>query len=121
MSIAAHVELSRGEDGRVLIYEGHDVPKSPNGPYPKAVDQPMHTPGGKLTQNGKFYEAAQRAKAGERPELVRVYEKIQKGIWTFNGVFELVDAWNEVSGERKVFKFKLVIWVNSCSMSCEPQ
>lgn len=29
------------------------------------------------------------------------------GVWAFNGVFILVDAWQEESDSRKVFKFKL--------------
>ena len=40
-------------------------------------------------------------------ELVWVYEKLEPGIWTFNGVFRLVDAWKEPSGQRQVFKFRL--------------
>ena len=30
------------EDGRILIYEGHDVPKTQDNPIPKIIDQPMH-------------------------------------------------------------------------------
>lgn len=97
------------EDGSILIYEGHDVPRNIN-ESPKTVDQPMLTPSGKLTENGKFYEAAIAHKEGkEEPELVKVYEKIKDGIWVFNGVFELIDAWKEKSNKRKVFKFKLKI------------
>lgn len=29
------------ENGRVLIYEGHDVPRVDGGPEPKTVDQPI--------------------------------------------------------------------------------
>ena len=39
--------------------------------------------------------------------MINVYEKIKKGIWVYNGVFELIDAWIEKSGRRNVFKFKL--------------
>ncbi|MBI3696371.1 MAG: HNH endonuclease [Acidobacteria bacterium] len=96
------------EDGRVLIYEGHDVPRTSRVPDPKRVDQPPYNFGGGLTQNGLFYEAAQQQRSGHSgPELVRVYEKIRPGIWVFNGVFRLVDAWQESSGGRKVFKFRL--------------
>jgi len=78
-------------------------------PDPKRVDQPRHSPIGSLTQNGLFYDAAIEARAGSRPpELVRVYEKIRQGIWSYNGVFHLIDAWQQVSNGRKVFKFKLV-------------
>ena len=94
--------------GRVLVYEGHDAPRSAGGPDPKSVDQPERTPYGRPTQNGQFARAAQRHRdKGEDAELVNVYEKIKPNIWTFNGVFRLVDAWTEDSGGREVFKFKL--------------
>jgi hypothetical protein len=94
------------ENGRVLIYEGHDAPydKFSN---PKLVDQPMHI-GNQLTQNGLFFNAAMKHKQNdETPELVRVYEKIKSGIWVYNGLFKLIDAWPEESNARKVFKFRL--------------
>ncbi len=69
------------ENGNALIYEGHDISRSPAGPNPKLVDQPRVTPYGKLTQNGMFAEAAAKAKVGSsQPELVAVYEKIHAGI-----------------------------------------
>lgn len=75
----------------------------------KVVDQPGALPSGKLTQNGKFHEAARRFKNGERtPERVRVYEKIRSGIWSYNRVFHLVDAWQEHDEQRVVYKFKLL-------------
>ena len=96
-------------DGTTLIYEGHDSPRSPQNPNPKTLDQPAHTPAGRLTQNGLFHRAAQLFKSGERePERVRVYEKIKQGIWSYNGIFHLVDSWQESSEGRQVFKFKLV-------------
>jgi hypothetical protein len=95
------------DDGQILIYEGHDVPRN-LAKYPKEVDQPQFTPAGKLTENGKFYQAAISYKDGlQEPELIKVYEKIKDGIWAFNGVFELSDAWTEESDGRNVFKFKL--------------
>jgi hypothetical protein len=94
--------------GRTLIYEGHDVPRTRGIKDPKVHDQPLRTPGGKLTPNGKFFEAAAQFKEGRRDaRLVRVYEKIRAGIWTYNGVFKLVDAWTEKVGRRNVFKFRL--------------
>ena len=97
------------DDGTTLIYEGHDIPRSAVIPDPKAVDQPSKTPSGRPTQNGLFDQAAKEFKQGLRqPERVRVYEKIKQGIWSYNGVFHLVDAWMEPSGGRQVFKFKLV-------------
>lgn len=96
------------ENGRVLIYEGHDVARSASTSDPKIVDQPMTNPNGSLTQNGLFYGAAQHYKEGRiSAPLVRVYEKVRDGIWVFNGLFELVDAWVEASNRRRVFKFRL--------------
>ncbi|MDE2485302.1 MAG: HNH endonuclease, partial [candidate division NC10 bacterium] len=81
------------DGGTTLIYEGHDEPRGSSSPNPKAVDQPEHYPSGNLTQNGKFHKAAQNAKAGQRqPERVRVYEKIHVGIWSYNGIFHLIDS-----------------------------
>ena len=96
------------ENGRVLIYEGHDVSKTVENPNPKKLDQPRSTVGGKLTQNGLFEHAALQAKQGESaPELVAVYEKIHAGIWAFNGFFLLTDAWTASDERRLVFKFRL--------------
>jgi hypothetical protein len=99
----------RIEDGGcTLIYEGHDQPKSSHHPNPKLVDQPEFQSSGKLTQNGKFHRAAQEAKCGLRkPERVRAYEKIKTGIWTYNGLFHLVDSYKEIINGRSVFKFRL--------------
>jgi hypothetical protein len=97
------------DDGTTLIYEGHDVPKSKEKPDPKILAQPEFNDTGKLTENGKFHKAAHEYKAGKRPpERVRVYEKIKSGIWSYNGVFHLVDSWKEKSKDRYVFKFKLI-------------
>lgn len=99
----------RVEDGgTTLVYEGHDQPRSPSLPNPKLGDQLERLPTGNLTQNGKFHQAAQEAKAGRRrPERVRVYEKIRPGIWSDNGIFHLVDSWSERDEHRLVFKFRL--------------
>jgi len=98
------------EDGTVLIYEGHDIPRSKDVLNPKHLDQPMRNPSGSLTQNGLFFEAANKYKNGkEQAEKVKVYEKIKPGSWTYNGTFNLVDAWIEQGNGRKVFKFKLLI------------
>ncbi len=108
------------ENGKILIYEGHDVSQSKNGPNPKTVDQPFRNPGGSLTQNGLFFEAAKATKHGVKdPEVVKVYEKIKSGIWVYNGLFKLTDAWEEISSSRKVFKFKLEIIVETLSSKSE--
>ena len=96
------------DNGRILIYEGHDINNTKDGPDPKSVDQVANNPGGSLTQNGKFFKAADTYKRGHsEPELVKVYEKIKAGIWVYNGIFKLIDAWQETSNARQVFKFKL--------------
>jgi hypothetical protein len=95
------------DEGRILIYEGHDCAKTIDGPDPKKTDQPERNPGGSPTQNGLFCGSVQRHRKGQPPERVQVYEKIRSGIWVYNGKFELVDCWTETSGERRVFKFKL--------------
>ena len=94
------------DDGRILIYEGHDVPKTKENPIPKIVDQQMTNPSGTLNQNGLFYNAAKTCKK-TTPELVKVYEKLHAGIWVYNGLFKLLDSWKEESNNRQVFKFKL--------------
>jgi len=96
------------EEGSTLVYEGHDIPHSSQHPDPKNYNQPEYTPSGNLAENGKFHRAAQEFRADKRPpERVRVYEKIKQGIWSYNGVFHLVDSWQEHSNGRSVFKFKL--------------
>jgi hypothetical protein len=97
------------ENGRVLVYEGHNEQRSPTCRTPELVDQPSRTRTGSPTENGKFHTAAKAFASGQQsPERVRVYEKIHKGIWSYNGVFHLEDSWIEQSGLRRVFKFRLV-------------
>jgi SAD/SRA domain len=97
------------DNGTTLIYEGHDCPRSESCSDPKIVDQPLNTGSGRPTQNGKFYEAAKAMKEGQRsPERVRVYEKLRPGIWAYNGIFHLTDAWTERDEHRVVCRFKLI-------------
>lgn len=97
------------ERGATLIYEGHNVGCSYENSDPRAVDQPASTSTGSPTQNGRFFSAAQEFKSGRLPaRRVRVYEKIRTGVWSYNGLFDLVDSWRESDGKRLVFKFKLV-------------
>lgn len=110
------------DDGTTLIYEGHDEPRSRGGPDPKTVDQPETNDAGRLTQNGLFHQSAQDCKAARRgPERVRVYEKIRQGVWSYNGVFHLLDSWREESNGRLVFKFKLVAVEGDDDFSRPPQ
>jgi hypothetical protein len=93
----------------MLTYEGHDEPERKDGPKPKEIDQPLTTPKGSWTENGKFFRAATDFKGGlrEKPELIKVYEKISRGIWSYKGFFELIDANIVSDARRKVFKFSL--------------
>ena len=96
-------------NGTTIIYEGHDVQLNycPKNKEPKEVDQPMTLPSGALTENGKFYQAADVYKSTGIFKTIKVYEKIKNGIWVYNGYFRLIDAWIEKVGMRNVFKFKL--------------
>lgn len=97
------------DNGNILIYEGHDVPRLTGGSDPKKIDQPMYHPSGALTENGKFFKAAKRfCEEKTSPDIVRVYEKIKTGIWSDNGYFHLVDACVEHDGVRNVFLFRLL-------------
>lgn len=106
----------RFEDELTVIYEGHDAPKSPGLLDPKLVDQPAKNSSGSLTENGKFHKAAHDFKAGLRSaERVKVYEKVRPGIWSYNGLFDLVDSWREQDGKRWLFKYKLIAVQESLS------
>ncbi|MBQ7328239.1 MAG: HNH endonuclease [Clostridia bacterium] len=99
-----------GDDGRTVLHEGHNVQKTHNKTNlsEKYVDQPMKTPEGLLTENGKFYMAALDYKNKKTAvHKVKMYEKIKEGVWAYNGFFNLVDAYIENDGNRNVFKFKL--------------
>jgi hypothetical protein len=68
------------DEGKILIYEGHDCARTIDGPDPKRTDQPEYHPGGSLTQNGLFARAARRYKeTGGPAERVRVYGLYQAG------------------------------------------
>src|SRR5487761_473780 len=96
------------DNGKILIYEGHDALHMRGGPDPKAVDQPGVNIRGTATENQLFFQAAELYKTRRAPpERVRIFEKVHRGIWVYNGLFNLVDAWLQQSGSRKVFKFKL--------------
>lgn len=110
------------DDGRVLIYEGHDAVRRIGESDPKARDQPLTTDTGGPTQDAQFFSAAKRhATSGVEPERVRVYEKLRQGIWVFNGVFRLVDAWEEESNGRQVFKFRLELDPEASGASPQPR
>jgi hypothetical protein len=91
-------------DGKTLYYIGHDFYGHPDR---ARIDQPLSTAKGTLTENGRFFHAAQRKRTSIMPELVRVYEKVREGVWVYNGVFELADARFEHDGFRNVCVFEL--------------
>lgn len=95
-------------DGQTIEYEGHDVPKTRRDVNPKAIDQPRATPSGRPTQNGLFAQAVEAYKRGDRPPaLVRVYEKVLRGVWSDKGLFQLINYKFVSDGKREVFKFYL--------------
>jgi hypothetical protein len=93
------------EDGLTIYYEGHDVP----GDRLKKDDQPHINPGGSLTQNGFFCKAIDSARKSRQYPLVKVYEKLQMGIWTYRGLFEMKDYSVVERGGRRVFEFVFTI------------
>ena len=95
-------------DGITIEYEGHDIPKRGFYHNQKLEDQPDILPSGKLTQNGLFVKAVNDTKQGLRQvEVVKVYEKIMNGVWSFKGCFNLIDYKVVESQKRKVFRFIL--------------
>lgn len=93
------------KDGLTIFYEGHDLP----GDRIKQEDQPTVNPGGSLTQNGLFCRAIESGKEMGNYPLVKVYEKLQMGIWTYRGLFEMKDYSIVKRANRKVFEFVFTI------------
>ena len=94
-------------DDGTIEYEGHDVPKNLS-PDPKNVDQLLANPSGTLTENGKFYFAAEDYANGKRqPAKIKVYRKIRPGVWVDMGYYNLIKAYEKTEGKREVFKFLL--------------
>lgn len=99
------------DEGRTLIYEGHNVPRNYSD-SPEEANQELFLPSGRPTENGKFFTAAFSYKDGKSEAIfVTVYEKLRPGLWVFNGHFQLVDAYEENSA-RRVYKFRLESLVN---------
>lgn len=95
-------------DGLTIEYEGHDVSRRAHDHNPKTEDQIEKLSSGRLTQNGRFIQAAQEYKNNKsNPELVKVYEKIFPGVWSLKGYFDLVDFKQEFDGGRRVYRFVL--------------
>lgn len=98
------------DDSITIEYEGHDVSRKDYYHRPKDEDQQQYLPSGKLTQNGLFIKSIQDYKSGtKQPEIVKVYEKIVDGVWSFKGYFELKDYKIVNDGKRNVFRFLLTL------------
>jgi hypothetical protein len=93
------------DDGLTIYYEGHDLP----GDKLKEHDQPGTNPSGTFTQNGMFAFAINEAKRSGHFPLTKVYEKIQMGIWTYRGLFEMRNYSVIERGGRKVYEFVFTI------------
>jgi len=94
-------------DDGIIEYEGHDIHKNIHKDK-KIVDQPLKNSSGTLTENGKFFQAANEYKEEKRdPAKVKVYRKIRPGVWVDMGLYDLVDAYSRFDGKRNVFKFLL--------------
>ena len=93
-------------DNWVFKYEGKDSTTVEEG---KSVDQILMYSSGSLSDNGKFFKAAQAFKDGVRkaPLPIQVYEKIAAGAWYDKGLFDLIDAEGVKEGGRTVYKFHL--------------
>jgi hypothetical protein len=93
------------DNGLTIYYEGHDA----TGDKLKRMDQPEALPSGLLTQNGYFKHAIDQGKKSSQLPLTKVYEKLQSGIWTYRGLFELRDYQYIQRDARNVFEFVLTI------------
>ena len=69
----------------------------------------MSASSGGLTENGRFYQTAKQHKQVMPGEIINAYEKIKAGIWVYIGLHMLTYVWIESSGDRYIFKFKLVM------------
>ena len=92
---------------QAYTYEGHDSTTVESGG--RSHDQLLMYADGKMTDNGKFYRAAQEYKdqIRENPLQIHVYEKLDPGVWYDKGVFDLLDARTVQVEGRKIFKFDL--------------
>lgn len=95
------------EDGVTIEYEGHNISKTYSAD-PEKEDQPERLFSGGLTQNGHFIKAVRQLKDKKTSaELVKVYEKILPGVWSFKGFFDLIDYKIVHDGKRNVFRYIL--------------
>lgn len=107
MSVKANApyEDRISDDGLTIYYEGHDMP----GDKSKRQDQPAFWPSGKPRQNGLFVTAIEESRVSKLFPLTKVYEKLQMGIWTYRGLFEMRDYSVVARDGRNVFEFVFTI------------
>jgi hypothetical protein len=95
------------QGGRVVVYEGHDAPRRKGGPDPKFIDQPESS---RMVDSRRMVSSLMQC--GDT-NLVKHQPsrcgclKIRDGIWAYNGLFVLIDGWQETNDRRQVFKFRL--------------
>ena len=91
-------------DNGTILYEGHDV----KGDNKKIQDQPLQNSDGTQSENGKFIDAWRKFQRGERePAVIKVYRKIEKGIWVNLGFYELIGVTKDPKAIRIVYRFCL--------------
>lgn len=91
----------------IYTFEGHDSTTIDAGG--KSPDQLLMYADGRITENGKFYKAANEYvdRVRKLPLEIQIYEKLDPGVWFDKGIFELVGVVREKMDERSIFKFKL--------------
>ncbi len=97
------------EDWITIQYEGHDEPKTKDILNPKSLDQPQYTKNWNLTQNGRFIKSIEEYKSWiqNKPERVKVYEKILSWVRSLKWFFNLIDYKIHNDWTRNVFLFIL--------------
>lgn len=93
-------------DSETYSFIGHDSTTVEGG---KLKDQVAMYSDGRLSDNGKFFRAANdfKDRMRDEPLQVQIYEKLDPGVWFDKGIFNLVDAKQANESGRKVFKFFL--------------
>ncbi len=90
------------DDELTIYYEGHDQPKDTE----KLSNQPELTDKGSLTENGKFAQAIRDGRDSKAWPLVKVYDKLQSGIWSYRGIFQMTNYEYVERNNRMVFVFR---------------
>jgi len=87
-----------------IIYEGHDEYND----YNKVENQPIINKDGSQSENGKFIDAWRMYQKGERePAVIKVYRKLEKGVWVNLGFYQLIGVFKDSKSKRTVYKFNL--------------